>query len=250
MAINPNKKSVLIATQDQDKIKTLEAWIKKRMPDTIVFNASDYTDSIQKIRNATPVIFFSEYILAKGKAGQIIESIVGDSKLKLLPIIILSPLPEKESHLDEIVTGKLQFLDKIDQEADFDRCLTKALNFANQNQNTDYHVRYLSPGDLLMKEGDPADQIFIVKKGQLKAYQSNPEGVQRILGNIEPGEFVGEMGYFNGEARICNVEAVTECELIEVPLGTFEKVLYLRPAWSKKLMETLSRRLKRVTPKT
>lgn len=245
---NQNKKVFLIATQEAEKKSVVEAWIKKRFPDSVVFQAFDHPDCVQKFKNAPPQIFITDYLLGKAKPGHMVDSVIADASAKLVPIIIMSPLPEKENYLDEIVTAKVQFLEKEGDEDEFDRCLTKALNFSNQNQSADFKVRFLSPGDILMKEGDPSEQIFIVKKGQLKAYQGSGEkGVERILGNIFPGEFVGEMGYFNGEARMCNVQAVTECELIEVPLGTFEKVLYLRPAWSKKLMETLSKRLKSVT---
>ena len=43
------------------------------------------------------------------------------------------------------------------------------------------------------------------------------------------------------------MEAVLDSELIEIPVTSFERILYTRPAWIKKLLETLSKRLKRVS---
>jgi CRP-like cAMP-binding protein len=65
-----------------------------------------------------------------------------------------------------------------------------------------------------------------------------------ILGNVESGEFVGEMAYINNEPRSATIEATSNAQLIEVPIELVDKILYKRPAWSKALMQTLSKRLK------
>lgn len=44
---------------------------------------------------------------------------------------------------------------------------------------------------------------------------------------------------------IATVQAIGDCELIEIPMGTLDMVLFSKPAWSKALVATLSRRLKR-----
>lgn len=226
------------------KKQQIEGWVQKRFPDAVIFLAVDHTECVQKIKNAPPHVFITEYTLAKAKPGLMVDELLEDPELKTLAIIVLDSLPEKESYLDEIVTGKVQFMEKL-SELEFDRYLSKAINFTSQNESTDFRIRFLAPNETLIREGDPAQHVYILKKGLLRAVRFGGNGQSVELGEINAGEFVGEMGYFNGEARSCNVEAVTDCELIEIPLGTFERVLYLRPAWSKKLMETLSKRLKR-----
>ncbi|MGZ3771541.1 MAG: Crp/Fnr family transcriptional regulator, partial [Bdellovibrio sp.] len=66
-----------------------------------------------------------------------------------------------------------------------------------------------------------------------------------MLGEIMPGEFVGEMGHFNHEPRSATVEAITEVELIAIPSGSLESVVFARPSWAKALVKTLSLRLRR-----
>jgi CRP/FNR family cyclic AMP-dependent transcriptional regulator len=41
------------------------------------------------------------------------------------------------------------------------------------------------------------------------------------------------------------VKALSDCELIEIPIGTLDTVLFSKPAWARALMMTLSKRLKR-----
>jgi CRP-like cAMP-binding protein len=102
----------------------------------------------------------------------------------------------------------------------------------------------MATGDHLITEGEKADYVYIVRKGKLQAYHVSSTGVETALGDIERGEFVGEMAYIAGQARSAHVRAVTDCELIEIPIGTLDKLLYQRPAWSKTLMATLTKRLK------
>ena len=83
----------------------------------------------------------------------------------------------------------------------------------------------------------------ILKSGQLQAFNTIDEQ-KVILGNVEIGEFVGEMAYINNEPRSAYIEALSDAQLIEVPIELVDKILFTRPAWSKSLMQTLSRRLK------
>ncbi|MBL7688606.1 MAG: Crp/Fnr family transcriptional regulator, partial [Bdellovibrionaceae bacterium] len=59
-------------------------------------------------------------------------------------------------------------------------------------------------------------------------------------------EFVGEMAHINQEPRSASVKALEDCELIEIPNGSLDLVLFSKPAWAQALMRTLSRRLKRI----
>jgi CRP/FNR family cyclic AMP-dependent transcriptional regulator len=52
------------------------------------------------------------------------------------------------------------------------------------------------------------------------------------------------MAYINKEPRSACIEALTDAQLIEVPIGLVDKILYKRPAWSRALLQTLSKRLK------
>ena len=82
-----------------------------------------------------------------------------------------------------------------------------------------------------------------MKSGELTATKEGSN--QNVtLGKIKAGEFVGEMAHINNETRSATVQANCDCELIEIPMGTLDLVLFSKPMWAKALVATLSKRLK------
>ena len=82
-----------------------------------------------------------------------------------------------------------------------------------------------------------------MKRGKLKVFLTI-KGQRQQVGTVLPGEFVGEMAHITGEPRSADVEAVEETDLVEIPLGTLDNLLFSKPTWSKALMKTLARRLR------
>jgi CRP/FNR family transcriptional regulator, cyclic AMP receptor protein len=63
-------------------------------------------------------------------------------------------------------------------------------------------VRYLFPGDVLMREGDSDRVLYILAEGQLKV---QVKGVD--IAFLEPGVVVGEGAFFSGEPRSATILA-------------------------------------------
>ena len=236
------KKIFLIAAGSQDRLYWLEKMVTKHVSQAKVFTALDGLDASSKLTNFPPNVLITEIELPKTTQWKMIEHAMHVKAAANTAIIILG-LPAKERFMDEMVTGKVQYFTTDHDEAEFNHLLVKALNFSSHKQPGEFFMKFLAPGDVLLNEGDRADCVYLVKKGQLRAYKIK-NGREIELGKIELGEFVGEMAYINGEPRSANVAAVSDCELIEVPLGTFDTVLFKRPAWSKALMITLAKRIK------
>lgn len=247
MLKNSGKKTIVIATANAARKANIDSWAQKNIQEAVVYSAGDYLEAITKIKNVPPFVVFMDMDLPKGKPGQLAETIIADEALKATAIVIISALPQQERFLDELVTGKVQFLSEDKFESEFGPVISKALAYSGKDNPTDFFLKFIKPKETLIKEGDKGEQVYIVKKGQLTVYQ-NRNGKRVDIGKIEAGEFVGEMAYFNGEPRMATVEAVTDCELIEIPIGTFERVLYQRPAWSRALLQTLSKRLRKIAP--
>lgn len=243
MSKDSDKKVFLIATENADRAEKFAALIQVHFPHSTLYSASDGTSAWAKTCNAPPHVLIADVELPKLSGVKLLEQMLVHTKLNTIAAILVGTLPEQESHLDEFVTGRLQYLSEADGEGEFLGCVAKALNFAFLGINTEYGLRFLAEGERLITEGEKAESVFIVKEGRLRAFRIM-NGKEVTLGHIEKGEFVGEMAYINGEPRAANVESVTAAELIEVPVGTLERVLYRRPAWSKTLMITLAKRLK------
>jgi CRP/FNR family cyclic AMP-dependent transcriptional regulator len=144
--------------------------------------------------------------------------------------------------MDEVVTGKLQFIDHLNSEMDFYPLLNRAMNFATSLNPSNYQMKYLSPGETLIREGESSDHVFILKKGMLMASKTE-NNKEVILGPIHPGEFVGEMGFLNNTKRVATVKAVQESQVVSIPVEIFDTVIFKRPSWAKLILTTISKRL-------
>lgn len=242
-----DKKTLLIVSASATRRETFKRETERHLSPTTIYEAQDGAMGLAKIKNAAPHIVITDLDLPKMSGLNFVEAILADRSLMNVALIIADLPPEKETFIDELASGRLQFLvnppasDSFQSE--FSRRLFRAFNYVSHTEKGEYCVRYLAKGEHLMKEGEKGDFVYFVKRGRLSAYKES-DGEKRILGPIEVGEFVGEMAYINNEARSANVIALQDCELIEVPIGVFESLLYKRPSWSRALMLTLSKRVK------
>lgn len=103
---------------------------------------------------------------------------------------------------------------------------------------------FLSPNQLLLKEGDHSSSMYWVQKGQLiVTKRRGNEDV--VLGHIYSGELVGELSFLDQEARSATVQAVSDCELIEIPQEAIESIYKTQPKWLEILVLTLAERLRK-----
>lgn len=244
MLKNKDKKFFLIATGDPERMKKISDWITAKFSDSVIFTATDYMECLLKIKNAPPNILITEYELAKSRPGQAIDNLILD-KNSNVAIIVLDSRPRSDAQVDAVAMGRLCFIENITEITQFHDAIMKVANYAFNNEVRPFNLKFLKPGEILIKEGDSCKNVYIVKKGELRAYKTVYGGERVVLGDVHLGEFVGEMAFFVGENRMASVEAVTDCEVIEVPPLTFERVIYQRPSWIKTLFETLARRLMR-----
>jgi NTE family protein len=70
----------------------------------------------------------------------------------------------------------------------------------------------LRRGDLLFKQGDPPEGLYLLASGRLRAVREDG-GVRRVLGDVAMGESVGEVGVVMNEPRSASVYAVRDSVL-------------------------------------
>jgi hypothetical protein len=243
MLKNNGKRFFLIASEDEEKKSKIKDWIDSKYNDAVVYTAVDYMECLIKIKNAPPNVFITDFELAKGRPGQIIDTILSDLNSRVA-IIVIGATARNENQFDAITVGRLHFFEQLNSLDELNDGILKISNFAFQNEANQYSLKFLKAGEVLIKEGESTQQVYIVRKGTLRAFKKKPTGELFTIGEIKAGEFVGEMAYFNDEARMASVDAVTDSELIEIQPAVFEKVIYQRPSWAKTLISTLAKRLK------
>ncbi len=61
-------------------------------------------------------------------------------------------------------------------------------------------IKELKKGELLFREGDPSDAMYIIKKGKIAIVKTKGTG-EVELAELGPGELVGEMAFFDNKSR-------------------------------------------------
>ena len=60
--------------------------------------------------------------------------------------------------------------------------------------------RSIPEGTVLIRQGDPPDDLFVLESGRLRVEFSTPEGERRRLTTVRPGVMVGEMAPVHGRS--------------------------------------------------
>lgn len=238
-----DKKIFMIVETDAALLAELSSTLRSIYEGAVVYSATEAKEAINKIRNVPPQVVITELELPKVSGSEIVRAVLKDKELTHTSVVVLSDIPDKEEFVEGVVQGRVLFLSKPVDKKLFLDVVNKALQRASSQKDPEFKLKFLSAGEILFKEGDKAESAFLVKKGKLKAVKSK-SGTEVLLGDVNAGEFVGEMAHINGEPRSADIRAVENCELIEIPLGTLDILLFSKPAWSKALMKTLSKRLK------
>ena len=90
-------------------------------------------------------------------------------------------------------------------------------------------VVHLRRGEVLVREGDPADCMYAVIKGRLHVFVSGQDGEQNLVGELRSGETVGELGLIDGNPRMATVIAARDSELVRVSDTAFDRLVRSNP---------------------
>lgn len=238
-----DKRKFLIAANQRELQDRIKISILPHFPNAQFVVAQDGSDAILKIQNDCPHVVITTPDLAKTNGFKLTQWILRSKPNEKIAIVLLSPIPTAEQFVDAVVTSQLQFADPAKGDVEFQKILMKAVSYSCSTAEQEFFARFLSPGEQLIKAGEKADNVYLVKKGELAATLTKDQE-KVFLGKIVSGEFVGEMAYINGEPRSADVHAVEASELIVIPVDVLDQVLFTKPAWSKALMKTLTKRLK------
>src|SRR6202790_1054439 len=101
-------------------------------------------------------------------------------------------------------------------------------------------------GKVIFSQGDPADAVFYVQKGQVKITVVSERGKEAVVAVMGPDEFCGE-GCLTGQPRrMATATAMTECEIMRLEKATILRVLHDEPAFSEMFVSHLLARTIRV----
>jgi predicted acylesterase/phospholipase RssA/CRP-like cAMP-binding protein len=84
-------------------------------------------------------------------------------------------------------------------------------------------------GEVLMRQGEPGDDMFIVLGGRLRVTAAQPNGSPEVIAELGVGDTVGEMALIDGMLRGATVSAVRDTQLARLSKASFEWLLSRHP---------------------
>lgn len=112
---------------------------------------------------------------------------------------------------------------------------------------TDYALEWIhsSAGDVLYKQGDPANGIYIVLNGRLRCLSRNKETSNyMILGEYGQGESMGEIEVLTKSKRLNTVVSIRDSELARIPRTLFEIIALSNPSIMVNISRIVASRVK------
>ena len=88
----------------------------------------------------------------------------------------------------------------------------------------DAYPRRVLAGDWVIREGDEADDLFVVLRGRLRAV-ADAEGDARTLRVLGPGAAIGELALLTGSPRSASVQAIRDSTLLQLGRGRFVELM-------------------------
>ena len=86
-------------------------------------------------------------------------------------------------------------------------------------------VQVFAPGEIVLREGDPAERFYMIIKGEAEATHRGPDGSQVVINRFGPGDYFGEIGLLNDAPRRATVRARTSLEVMALDRETFAKLM-------------------------
>ena len=104
--------------------------------------------------------------------------------------------------------------------------------------------RRLKRGEALIRRGELADSLYFLESGRLAVVEDNDE----IVGEIAPGESVGEIGFFARVPRTFTVRAIRDSDVLTLTRENFDAVSREMPELRDSVIRALAVRLARLRP--
>ena len=100
------------------------------------------------------------------------------------------------------------------------------------------------PGQIVFSEGDPCQELWIVKEGAVKLLKLAPNGRQQLIGVERAGGSLAEIPIFDGGRYPATAQTAGLAALLRIDAGAFRETCLRRPELALKVIKVLGRRLR------
>lgn len=100
-------------------------------------------------------------------------------------------------------------------------------------------ARSFGAGDALVKQGDPADALFLLMSGEVSVVVPLPSGGHKRLATLTAGMAFGEAALLRGGRRTAHVVADAEVDCLVLMAPVFSRLEQERPSLAARLLFNL-----------
>ncbi len=103
----------------------------------------------------------------------------------------------------------------------------------------------IAKGDVLFREGQLGDRMYVITEGKIKLAHTAPDGRESILAVLGPSELLGELSLFDPGPRTATAIALTDVVALGLGHQALRPWLTGRPEVAESLLQALAMRLRR-----
>lgn len=100
-------------------------------------------------------------------------------------------------------------------------------------------VHCFAPGDILMRQGDPADCAYVILEGEAEVLARTPAG-EFVVATLGPNAMPGEIGILTDAPRSATVRAKSRVRALRISPDVFLRLASGRPERALHVMRQLS----------
>ncbi len=102
--------------------------------------------------------------------------------------------------------------------------------------------RRLAEGEVLCRQGEPGDALFIVTGGRIRLTTVDPSGNEKLLTYFTDGQFFGEMALLTGAPRSATATAETDSQVLVLQKYDFDNLLATHAQIMREMLKVVSQR--------
>lgn len=108
-------------------------------------------------------------------------------------------------------------------------------------------VKRFSRGEIVFSEGDPCQELLIVRDGRVNLLKTTVNGRRQLISVERAGSSLSEISAFDGHAYPVTAETATDTTLLHLEANHFRKVCLQHPEMALKIIKVLGHRLRRMS---
>lgn len=103
--------------------------------------------------------------------------------------------------------------------------------------------RHAQAGECLFRRGEACNSFHLLLEGSVKLVMTSPEGAERVIDIVRPGQSFGEACMFLGKPYMVNAEVVEEAVLVRIPKRSVMEEIERNPDFAKRMLGGMAHRL-------